>query len=89
MMDTKDARAFIAPFKGLVERIYTVPIPNEPNAFSAEALADVVRAEGFDVTPASSVPDALLKSQSALSGPGRVLVCGSLYLAGYALKLHG
>ncbi len=89
MMDTKDARAFIAPFKGLVERIYTVPIPNEPNAFSAEALADVVRAEGFDVTPASSVPDALLKSQSALSGPGRVLVCGSLYLAGHALKLHG
>lgn len=89
MMETKDAHAFIAPFKGLVERVYTVPIPNEPNAFSAEALADIARAGGFDVTVASSVPDALLKSQAALPGAGRVLICGSLYLAGHVLKLHG
>ena len=89
MMETKDAHAFIAPFKGLVERVYTVPIPNEPNAFGAEALAEIARAEGFDVTAASSVPDALLKSQEALAGPGRVLICGSLYLAGHVLKLHG
>src|SRR4029453_14714664 len=69
MMETKDAHAFIAPFKGLVERVYTVPTPSEPNAFSAEALAEIARAEGFDVTPASSVPDALLKSKGAFSGP--------------------
>ena len=89
MMDTKDAHAFIAPFKGLVERIYTVPIPDEPNAFSAEALAAIARDEGFDVVGANSVPDALLRSQAALQGPGRVLICGSLYLAGHVLKLHG
>src|SRR6185437_10313165 len=39
MMETKDAHAFVAPFHGLVERVYTVPIPDEANAFSAEALA--------------------------------------------------
>jgi dihydrofolate synthase/folylpolyglutamate synthase len=89
MMETKDAHAFIAPFKGLVERIYTVPIPDEPNAFDAESLAEIARAEGFDVATAESVPDALLKSQAALKGPGRVLICGSLYLAGHVLKLHG
>lgn len=89
MMETKDAHAFIAPFKGLVERIYTVPIPDEPNAFSAEALAEIASAEGFDVVAASSVPDALSRSQAALDGPGRVLICGSLYLAGLVLKLHG
>ncbi|MCJ7527543.1 MAG: bifunctional folylpolyglutamate synthase/dihydrofolate synthase, partial [Methyloceanibacter sp.] len=89
MMETKDAHAFIAPFKGLVERIYTVPIPDEPNAFSAEALAEIASAEGFDVVAASSVPDALSRSQAALQGPGRVLICGSLYLAGLVLKLHG
>ena len=49
MMETKDAHAFIAPFKGLVERVYTVPIPDEPNAFDADALAEIARAEGFDV----------------------------------------
>jgi dihydrofolate synthase/folylpolyglutamate synthase len=89
MMDTKDAHAFIAPFKGLVGRIYTVPIPEEPNAFGAEALAEIARAEGFDVVATSGLPDALTRSQAALQGPGRVLICGSLYLAGHALKLHG
>jgi dihydrofolate synthase/folylpolyglutamate synthase len=89
MMETKDAHAFIAPFKGLVERVFTVPIPEEPNAFDAESLAEIARAEGFDVTAATSVPDALLRSQAALREPGRVLICGSLYLAGHVLRLHG
>ena len=89
MMETKDAHAFIAPFKGLVERVYTVPIPDEANAFDADALARVAACEGFDVTAALSVPHALLQSQAALSRPGRVLICGSLYLAGHVLKLHG
>jgi dihydrofolate synthase / folylpolyglutamate synthase len=89
MMESKDAHAFIAPFKGLVERVYTVPIPDEPNAFSADALAEIVCAESFDAVATSSLPDALTRSQAALEGPGRVLICGSLYLAGHVLKLHG
>lgn len=89
MMETKDAHAFIAPFKGLVERIYTVPIPDELNAFDAGGLAEIAKAEGFEVIVAESIPDALLRSQAALRGPGRVLICGSLYLAGHVLKLHG
>jgi len=41
------------------------------------------------VVAASSLADALLRSQAALDGrPGRVLICGSLYLAGHVLKLH-
>ncbi len=89
MMESKDAHAFIAPFKGLVERVYTLPIPDEPNAFSADALGEIVRAEGFDAMATSGLPDALNRSQAALEGPGRVLICGSLYLAGHVLKLHG
>jgi dihydrofolate synthase / folylpolyglutamate synthase len=89
MMETKDAHAFIAPFKDLVERVYTVPIPEEANAFSAEALAEIAASEGFDVTPASSVAHALMQSRAALGRPGRVLICGSLYLAGHVLKLYG
>lgn len=89
MMETKDAHAFIAPFKGLVERVYTVPIPDEPNAFDAESLAEIAEAEGFDVVACESVPDALMRSRATLNEPGRVLICGSLYLAGHVLKLHG
>jgi dihydrofolate synthase / folylpolyglutamate synthase len=89
MMETKDAHAFIAPFKGLVERVYTVPIPDETNAFAVEALAEIARSEGFEVIAAASVSHALMQSQAALRRPGRVLICGSLYLAGHVLKLHG
>jgi dihydrofolate synthase/folylpolyglutamate synthase len=90
MMETKDAHAFIVPFKGLAERVYTVPIEDEPNAFTAEALAEIAESEGFDTVAAQSVPDALLQSKSALAGcPARILICGSLYLAGHVLRLHG
>jgi dihydrofolate synthase/folylpolyglutamate synthase len=88
MMETKDAHAFVAPFKGLVERVYTVPIPDEQNAFDAEELGEVAASEGFTVTAAKNVPHALLQSRAAFSEPGRVLICGSLYLAGHVLKLH-
>jgi len=88
MMETKDARRFIAPFHSLVECVYTVPIPDEPNAFAAEPLAGIARAEGFDAIAASSVPEALLWSASR-AGPARILICGSLYLAGHVLRLHG
>ncbi len=90
MMETKDAHAFIAPFKGLVERVYTVPIPEEANAFSAEALGRDRRERRLrgHARP-HSVPHALMQSRAALRLPGRVLICGSLYLAGNVLKLHG
>jgi len=87
MMETKDARRFIAPFKGLVERVYTVPIPGEPNAFDAESLAEQARGEGFTTFAVNSVQEALLRSASR-GEKTRVLICGSLYLAGHVLKLH-
>ena len=70
MMETKDAHAFIAPFKGLVERVYTVPILEEANAFSAEALAEIAASEGFDVTPASGVAHALYNPRRPSAAPG-------------------
>jgi dihydrofolate synthase / folylpolyglutamate synthase len=66
-----------------------VPIPDELNAFSARDLAAIAKAEGFEVIEASSVADALARSRAALSEPARILICGSLYLAGHVLKLHG
>jgi dihydrofolate synthase / folylpolyglutamate synthase len=89
MMETKDAQAVIAPFKGLVDRVYTVPIPGEPNAFSAAALMEIAASKGFKAAMTSGVRHALLQSRTASSRPKRVLICGSLYLAGHVLKLHG
>jgi len=88
MMDTKDARSVIQSFNGLVEHVYTVPIPGEANSYPPEALAEVAVSEGIPATAVESVPHALHLSQSTLAGKGRVLICGSLYLAGHVLKLH-
>ena len=88
MMDSKDARAVISPFKGVVEHVYTVAIPGEPQSFMAQALAKVAEGEGLRASATHGVHHALLMSQAAFKGKGRVLVCGSLHLAGHVLKLH-
>ena len=38
MLNTKDAAAFVRPFKGLAQKIITIAIPGEANAFTAEGL---------------------------------------------------
>lgn len=88
MMVTKDAAAALAPFKNLVSTVYAVPIPNEENAYSAESLASLASAGGFNASVARSVPEALRMSQAASGGPRHVLIFGSLYLAGHVLELH-
>jgi dihydrofolate synthase/folylpolyglutamate synthase len=88
MMETKDALSVLNHFKGSVSRIYTVPIPGEENAFCAGDLAKMAQSQGFNVTPARGLTDALMLSQAAMREPGRVLIFGSLYLAGHVLKLH-
>jgi dihydrofolate synthase/folylpolyglutamate synthase len=77
-------------FTGLARRIVTVPIPQQENTVSAAALADAARAIGL---PAQESPDI----ETALAAIGsfdldqrpRILITGSLYLAGAALALNG
>ena len=84
MMASKDAARFFAPFAGMAEHVFTVPIPGEPGALSARALAGFPKAQGLSTTLARSVPAALTR---AAHFPGaRIVVCGSLYLAGAVLQ---
>ncbi|CAA2141980.1 folylpolyglutamate synthase/dihydrofolate synthase family protein [Hyphomicrobium sp. ghe19] len=88
MMETKDAASVLRHFQGRVSRVYTVPIPGEENAFSASDLAEIAEREGFPVVPTRSLHHALLLSKAAMSEPGRVLIFGSLYLAGHVLRFE-
>jgi dihydrofolate synthase/folylpolyglutamate synthase len=83
MMATKDSGTFLRSLAPLAASLTAVPIPGEPNALPADELADIARRNGLDATAASDVATAL----DALSGraAGRVLICGSLYLAGHVL----
>lgn len=86
MMQRKDVEGFIAPFQDLAREVITVPIPgHQSGALSATELADRVSAAGLPVCEATSVLDALRQITAVEAGEKRVLICGSLYLAGAVL----
>jgi len=85
MLDTKDAEGFLAPFAGLVRHIRTVPIAGTEAAQDATALAKAAANMGLAATVAADVESAVLELSAAESAPIRILICGSLYLAGQVL----
>jgi dihydrofolate synthase/folylpolyglutamate synthase len=90
MMANKDAGAFLANFAGLTRHIMTVPIPGRGNAMPPDRLADAARALGMRVENAASIEAALQTlSRLAYEIPPRILITGSLYLAGHVLALNG
>lgn len=89
MLDTKDAPGFFAPFAGLAAHVETVTIPDAPASLPAEKLAEAARAAGLDATPAASLESAIARAvvDAGRASP-RILICGSLYLAGHILRDH-
>jgi dihydrofolate synthase / folylpolyglutamate synthase len=89
MMGQKNAALFLEPFCGLARHVLAVPIPGAHEApFAPEALADIARQCGLDAEPANNVPAALRHIMATTAGPVRIMICGSLYLAGHVLALQ-
>jgi dihydrofolate synthase / folylpolyglutamate synthase len=90
MMGNKDAGAFLANFAGLTRHIIAVDIPGAENAMPPDRLADAARALGMRVEIVASVEAALRGlAKLAYEVPPRILIAGSLYLAGHVLALNG
>jgi dihydrofolate synthase/folylpolyglutamate synthase len=90
MMASKDARAFLANFAGLTRHIFTVEIPGQDNTMPQDRLADAARALGMRVEISGSVEAALRGiARLAYEVPPRILIAGSLYLAGHVLAING
>ena len=87
MMNTRPAADFLAPFAGKVDQVFAVTIPGEENAHAAATIADSARNVGFAARPMRSVTTAL-KAAAAIPR-ARVVICGSLYLAGHVLHRNG
>jgi dihydrofolate synthase / folylpolyglutamate synthase len=88
MLGQKDVTGFLEHFRGLVRRVVTVPIPNSEAALAPDALAALAASVGLDVEPASGVEAAIRRLQETEGKPLRILICGSLYLAGHVLALQ-
>jgi len=86
MLGSKQPLEFLAPLAGHAAALLAVPIPGEPAALDAEAAAAAARAAGFRHARAAADPaEALAALTASRPGPCRVLICGSLYLAGSVL----
>lgn len=91
MLSNKDVQGYLQAFNGLVRQVVTVAIPGEANSMGAGALYDAARRVGLDAAPAEDLDDAMLQvnAWSRLDeneAPPRILICGSLYLAGVVLR---
>ena len=87
MGSSKDASGFFAHFRGLVRRVVTVPIAGA-SEHTAPHLAELAAAAGLAAQPAEDVLCAIRELQGGAAE--RILICGSLYLAGQVLALqHG
>jgi dihydrofolate synthase/folylpolyglutamate synthase len=86
MMSNKDARAFLDYFENLVSFVATVDIPGQPNAYTAEELCAIARHKGFLAEPAATLEQALGHCLREAREPVRILITGSLYLAGHVLE---
>lgn len=88
MLNTKDAAGYMAPLAGSARHLHAVPIPGEANTLSAEDTCAAATRAGLPNSPADSVA-AAIATITAQTPEARILICGSLYLAGRILRENG
>jgi dihydrofolate synthase / folylpolyglutamate synthase len=88
MLNTKDVRGYMRPLAPHAAALWAVSIPGEKNTLPAEVTRDAARDAGIRAEAAASVAEALtaIVAQNPMA---RVLICGSLYLAGQVLRENG
>jgi dihydrofolate synthase/folylpolyglutamate synthase len=89
MLETKDPVGFFRPFAGLARAVACVPVTGDHPGRPPEALAEAARAAGLAATVHASVEAALAALGTDLAPPPRLLICGSLHLAGEVLAKNG
>jgi dihydrofolate synthase / folylpolyglutamate synthase len=88
MLRTKDSAGFLAPLAERALSLTAVSIPGESATLTAEETVASARSAGITASAAGSVAEAV--AGVAARAPGaRILICGSLYLAGHVLRENG
>jgi len=90
MLASKDSAGFLGNFTGLARRLIAVPVPGAEKGLTAEAVADTARAIGLAATSRDNLEEALDAARKLdLDPPPRIVITGSLYLAGEVLRENG
>lgn len=88
MLNTKDIAGYLRPLAKTAESLTAVSIPGEANTLSAEDTAEAASAAGLQAQTADDVARAIERIV-AVTPNARILICGSLYLAGRVLQENG
>ena len=88
MLNTKDIGGYLRPLSDVATSLTAVSIPGEANTLSAEATQAAAADAGIAAGTAASV-HAAIRSIVARDPSARILICGSLYLAGGVLRDNG
>ena len=88
MLNTKDIGGFMRPLAAHAESLTAISIPGETATLSAEETARHAAEAGHDASTAPDL-DAALDAVLAKDPDSRILICGSLYLAGEVLRRNG
>lgn len=90
MLATKDARGFLHAFEDLTRTVVAVPVASQKAGRTADDIAVIANILGYDAVTALDVEQALIDVASRpWPRPPRVLITGSLYLAGDVLAMNG
>ncbi|HEV7874898.1 MAG TPA: folylpolyglutamate synthase/dihydrofolate synthase family protein [Enterovirga sp.] len=90
MLATKDSDAFLANFKGLARELVAVPLNQQTAARPPAELATIAERVGLRASVSPGIEAALdLLNETIWERPPRVLICGTLYLAGEVLAQNG
>ena len=90
MLATKDCIGFLGNFTGLARRMIAIPVTSAEKGLAAGAVADAGRSIGLPATSRDNLQEALEAARKLdLDPPPRILITGSLYLAGDVLRENG
>ena len=88
MLNTKDIGGYLRPLGKIAKSLTALSIPGEMNTLPADVTAEEARKAGFEATTAASVDEAIT-AITTKDANARILICGSLYLAGHVLRENG
>jgi dihydrofolate synthase / folylpolyglutamate synthase len=90
MLASKDCEGFLRNFSGLARRVIAVPVPGADKGLTAETVADAARAIDLPTASRANLNEALDAVRKLDLDPApRILITGSLYLAGEVLRMNG
>lgn len=88
MINTKDSLGFLTPLAKIVTSLHAVSVPDEHASLDPANVVRDAHDLGIQAEVASSVEVAISTINQRIHSPVRILICGSLYLAGHVLRAN-